>query len=109
MYCLGSSVWHCKVQALAWSCDSDKGLTVTARSVDKFTAPLEAPKMFVYESVIVQNTERPQYGRTYRYRAEHRTALSTAGRTVIVQNTERHSVRQDVPLSLSKPELVYVF
>lgn len=61
---------------------SDKVPTVTARSVDEFTAPLEAPNIFIYEHVIVQNTNI---------------------------DIERHSVWQDVPLSFSKNELVYVF
>jgi len=55
--------------------------TATARSVDELTAPLEAAKMFIYESVNAQNTNI---------------------------DTERHSVGQDAPLSFSKSQLAYV-
>jgi hypothetical protein len=58
---------------------SDKVLTATFRSVDKFPAPLEAIKMFIYERVIEQNTNI---------------------------DTEWHSVWQDVSLSFSKIGLV---
>ena len=60
---------------------SDKAPTAKSRSVDEFTAPLEAPKMFICEHVIVQNTNT---------------------------DIEQQSVWQDVPLSFSETELVYL-